>query len=287
RAYIEVELADTSRVQEALEAMPGVAWARVNAALGRVVVQFSGEPPPIERLVEVVDAVERERGAGRPCGRSLPGDAEPLLRSAVELGTDACALAAGVLMRALRFKVGSTALSFAALTSLLEFTPGLRERVEQQVGPRRARLGLHAGYGLSQALIQAVTGPVVDAVGRSLRIREHVAHGDAWVGAEARLASEPDCHDCAAPIGDARPGPLRPGPVERYTGQALAAMVGAFGFSLVASRSLVGASAAVFGVLPRPALAGREAFVADLGRTLADHGVVVMDPDALRVLDRI
>ncbi|MFO7565652.1 MAG: hypothetical protein R6X02_23620, partial [Enhygromyxa sp.] len=303
RAYVELEPAPaegfSSALQAKLEAVPGIAWARVNAALGRVVVRFSGEPPPSERLVEVVDALEREFDAGvepasrpRPAEprRGFPGDQEPVLRSAVELGTDAGALWLALVMRALRFEVGSKSLSLAALISVLEFVPNLHERIEQRVGATRAELGLHFTSGVSQVLVQGVSGSVVDALARALRIREQVARGEAWAGAETSLADEPDCHDCASASPDSldeRPRPLPDGPIERYTSRALAAMVGAFGFSFVASRDLAGATASVFGVLPRPARAGREAFVRELGRALARRGTVVMKPEALRVLDRI
>src|SRR5690606_8487878 len=67
----------------------------------------------------------------------------------------------------------------------------------------------------------------------------------------------------------------------------LAATMGAFGFSFIASRDLAGSTASVFGGVPKPALAGREAFAADLGHALARHGAMVMHPDVLRALDRI
>jgi cation-transporting ATPase I len=295
RTYVEVRIPHAGNfvpvLQAALEAVPGVAWARVNRVLGRVVVGFSGEPLATDRIIAVVDAVEREFGLGGPVGwegrRAFPGDSEPILRFTTELGTDAAVFGLGVTMRAFGVKTVPAELDFAALTSLLEFVPQVREHIEQRLGPGRSELALHLASALATALVQGTTGPLVDAVGRALRIREYIAHGDAWAEAEPALGGEPEQHETAAPALGGRPGPELRGPIEHYTSRALAATAGAFGFSFVASRDLAGSTASVFGGVPKPALAGREAFAADLGQALARHGMVVMDPKALRMLDRI
>ena len=293
RAYVEVKLSHVEGFAEALRArlehQPEVAWARVNAMLGRVVVRFASEPLPLERVIEIVEAVEREFETASPCASkgAFPGDTEPVLRSTVELGTDAGALALGMALRVLRVKSGGIGLSLAAASALLDHVPPWRARIEQWLGPARAELSLHSGSAISQALAQGSSGPIVDACVRALRIREHVACGEAWAGAEATLGDEPDCHDCDGPTLDERPGPAPRGPIEHYTSPALTALASAFGFSFVASRDLVGATGAVFAGVPRPAWAGREAFAADLARSLARRGMIVMDPQALRVLDRL
>lgn len=270
--------------------MPGVAWARVNATLGRVVVAFSAEPLATERLIQVVDAVEREFGLG-PISwegrRAFPGDSEPMVRYAAELGTDALVFGLGVTMRMFGVKTVPAELDFAALTSLAEFVPQLRDRVEQRLGPARAELILHFASALSSAMVQGTTGPLVDGLGRALRIREAIAYADAWTEQEAALGGEPELHEGPAPPKGERPGAPPRGPIEHYTSRALAATMGAFGFSFIASRDLAGSTASVFGGVPKPALAGREAFAADLGHALARHGAMVMHPDVLRALDRI
>jgi len=295
RAYVEVRLPHADGfaqvLQAALEAVPGIAWARVNPALARVAIGFAAEPLAVERLVEIVDRVEREFGLGGPVGwegrRSFPGDSEPILRYAIEIGTDALVFGLGFTMRVLRVKTVPAELDVAALTSLLEYVPQLRERVEQQLGPAKAELVLHFASGLSTALVQGMTGPVIDAARRALLIREHVAYNEGWARAEQALGGHPDDHEGAAVTRGGRVGPEPRGPIEHYTSRALAATAGAFGFSFVASRDLAASTASVFGGLPKPALVGREAFAADLGHSFARHGMVVMDPQALRMLDRI
>ena len=295
RAYVEVRQPRAegfaARLERQLEALDGVAWARVNAGLGRVVVQFEGEPLALERLESIIEHVESEYGIHGPISwegrRSFPADAEPLVRLAAELGTDAAVFGLGLGMRVMRIKTVPAEFDLAALTSLLEYVPQLREQIVARVGPARAELGLHLANALSQALLQGTSGPVVDAIGRALRMREHAAHDDAWVAAEPTLGSQPEDHVSSSTDVGPRPGPEPRGPIEHYTSRALAAVVGAFGFSFVASRNLADSTASVFGGVPKPALAGREAFAADLGHALARHGVIVMRPDVLRRLDRI
>src|SRR5690606_27855024 len=48
-----------------------------------------------------------------------------------------------------------------------------------------------------------------------------------------------------------------------------------------------GAAAGIFGGIPRPAYLGREAFASWLGMVLGKRGVVVLQRDALRRLDRV
>jgi cation-transporting P-type ATPase I len=296
RAYVEVRIPNAegfdAALRRSLEIVPGVTWARLNPALGRVVIGLDTDhPPTVERLQTAVDATEQEFGIGGPIGwegrRSFPGDPEPLLRFAAEIGTDAVVFGLGLTMRALRVPTVPAELDVAALTSLLEFVPQLRERIEAQLGPARSEFALHLASALSQALLQGVSGPVVDAVGRSLRMREHAAHNDAWAKAEASLCGDPDDHEGAVTTSATRPGPAPRGPIEHYTSRALAATAGAFGFSFVASRDFASSTASVFGGVPKPALLGREAFAADLGHALAKRGTVVINPAVLRSLDRI
>ena len=89
RAYVEVRTAEVQgfavALREALEGSPEVEWARLNAALGRMVVSFVGQPIAAARLLEIVAAVEAELGRRGVVGwegrRPFPGDPEPLLRS--------------------------------------------------------------------------------------------------------------------------------------------------------------------------------------------------------------
>jgi cation-transporting ATPase I len=77
------------------------------------------------------------------------------------------------------------------------------------------------------------------------------------------------------------------GPIEEYADRAVFVSLGGFALSFLTTRSFQRASAALFGALPRPARLGREVFAARLGQSLAARGVVVLDQQVLRRLDRI
>jgi cation-transporting ATPase I len=302
RLYLEVRLpegADLRRrfveaLQRELEAEPGVAWARLNPALSRVVVAAAPLRGPLSRehLGTIVTRVERTHGASPPNWRGrkvFPGDTEPILRFAVETAADAAAFGSGLAMRLLGVPTVSAELGLAASLSLLEFVPSLREQIEERIGPANTDLAINAANAFTQALVQGSSGPVVDAAKRLLRLREHAAHADAWAELEPELGATPEAHGEVDLLeGDeSRPGTLREGPIETYTSRVLAATAGAFGFSFAANRDLTRSTASVFGGVPKPARHGREAFAADLGHRLARRGVLVMDPSALRRLDRI
>jgi cation-transporting ATPase I len=75
--------------------------------------------------------------------------------------------------------------------------------------------------------------------------------------------------------------------VERYSEHLAVTAAASFGLTLAVSRSLARAGSVAVSTLPKAAPMGRDAFAATLGRALASRGVVVVDRQALRRLDRI
>jgi cation-transporting ATPase I len=116
---------------------------------------------------------------------------------------------------------------------------------------------------------------------------EAVARRNAWIRVEPHLSHAP--HDPTLPPVETvkRPGPLPPGPVERYANRAGLASLAAGGVLLATTRDPRRATDAVVAGMPRAARAGREAFCAELTRVLSSRDAVVMDTQALRRLDRL
>jgi len=107
RAQIEVWGLDcpgseavTRGVQDALTALQGVDWARVDVVTRRVVVRFDPADLEVADLVEAVAAAEDAagitmRGYGHSA-ESFPGDAEPVVMQAWALAADLVGLSAAV-----------------------------------------------------------------------------------------------------------------------------------------------------------------------------------------------
>ena len=81
--------------------------------------------------------------------------------------------------------------------------------------------------------------------------------------------------------------PLPNGPIERYSDRAAVGSLAAVGVVLGLTRDPRRASDLLLAGIPKAATLGRESFAAQLDRVLAGHGVITMDPAALRRLDRI
>ena len=77
------------------------------------------------------------------------------------------------------------------------------------------------------------------------------------------------------------------GPVENYVDSAANGSLIAAASALVAGGGIEDAAAAIEAGVPRAAHMGRQAFAAVLGRGLANAGQLVLDPGALRRLDRV
>ncbi len=75
--------------------------------------------------------------------------------------------------------------------------------------------------------------------------------------------------------------------MEQYVNQAANGSLIAAASALVAGGGTEDAAGAILAGVPRAAHMGRQAFAAVLGRGLANTGQLVLDPGALRRLDRV
>ncbi|MEU2613870.1 HAD-IC family P-type ATPase [Micromonospora sp. NPDC007271] len=275
------------QVEEALERMPGVAWARVNAPSGRVVVAVEEPKPKLQDLIATIARVERVCPYEPDSEIPPPHPPEEGPRTPRTLG----ALASDAL-----------GLTISAATRILPFTP-----VPGEVSGFLAAIDLHpklhalAGKGLradpradvlfplAEAVVQGLTGGwagiVLDGAQRVVQWGEARAQLSAWTRAEPRLTGDPDRAVARVPKGQ-RPCPVPPGPVERYVTRMLAtgAAAGAAALPVAGPKR---AAALALSSLPKAPGSGREGYAAQLGRMLARRGVIAMDRGVLRQLDRI
>jgi cation-transporting P-type ATPase I len=275
-------------VEAAIRSVPGVAWAYVVPALGRVVVGLEeGEPMDIGDLVSSVEAAERRAGA-QDAGYSErpdhPADVEPLVREGTAVVADAAAI--GVAVAGRLAHLARLPMEVAGLVPLVQSQPRLRRAVESAIGTAPADAVLAAGSAVIQALAQGPFGLAVDLGQRLTLVAEQAARRDLWEEwANRALPSE-----TVAPLVDTvgpRAVPLPAGPVERNADRAAAASVGVLAATTLALGSFRRGLAAVLAFTPKGASFGREVFAALLGRDLARRGVLYIDATALRRLDRL
>lgn len=275
------------QVEAALERLPGVEWARVNAPSGRVVVAVGTPPPKLRDLIAMVARTERACPHEPDPEIPPPHPPEEGPRTPRTLG----ALASDAL-----------GLTISAATRILPFTPvpgevaGLLGAVD--LHPRLHALadrGLRADpradlfFPLAEAVVQGLTGGwagiVLDGAQRVVQWGEARAQLAAWGKAEPRLTGDPERAVARSPA-TTRVTPKPDGPVERYINRSLTAGAAA----AAAAIPIVGrkrASSLGLSALPKAPGSGREGYAAQLGRILARRGVIAMDRSVLRQLDRI
>ncbi|MCI4063422.1 HAD-IC family P-type ATPase [Micromonospora sp. R77] len=275
------------QVEQALERIPGVTWARVNAPSGRVVVAVEEPEPPLRDLIATVARTERV------CPHEPDPDIPP--PHPPEEGPRTPRTLGGLASDAL-------GLTISAATRILPFTP-----VPGEVAGLLGAIDLHpklhhlAGRGLradpraevlfplAEAVVQGLTGGwagiVLDGAQRIVQWGEARAQLTAWSKAEPRLTGDPDRAVARVPDGE-RPTPKPDGPVERYIQRVLplGAAAGAAALPVVGPKR---AAALALASLPKAPGSGREGYAAQLGRILARRGVIAMDRSVLRELDRI
>jgi cation-transporting ATPase I len=277
--------ADMARsLEKALLDVGAVRAVEVNAVLGRaVVVHDDGAAVP--ELIAVVEETERRHGFdGAPFAPPVPGEAPTIVREAVLVGAAAAGSGAALAGKAVR--VAPLPPAVPALMAMADLTPWMRRGLERTVGVSATRLVLRGGGSFAQVLAQQPIGLAIDAVHRSARLAETLAHGRAWNRFEQAQEEGSGAHRADPLERSPRPVPLPDGPVEQVLRFAPLSLVVSLGTYAVTRNARQAQGVLVSGV-PRAARMGREVFAAQLGRAVADRGIIVWDADALRRLDRV
>ncbi len=252
----------------------GVLRVDVNAVVGRVIVAFDEARCELHDIVRIVDRAERDLGldaAPFPLERpEHPGDLEPLVRCAIELGGDAVGLGMAVVGKLVRLPTLPIELDAMAVLSLFD-APRLRTAAESYLGRQTTAFALTMANAITQGLAQSTVGLAVDLSYHGLVFGERLARRRAWAEREAELcADRPD----VAPLAgvESRPAPLPDGPIERYADAAVLAAGGAFAVAVGLTGSVVAATGPLLSGIPKPARLGREAFASALALVLARRG---------------
>lgn len=283
---------EIAAIEEALSRLPGVRWARALPHLGHVVVDHDATVISAPKLEDNLERIEKTLAvAGQPFPvrqpERHPGHRQPINRTYIEIGLDVWALGMGIVLRRVGKRVPPTFIDLFAAVAVIEGVPEVRKAIERVLGIAATEMAIDISQAVLRPIIQSDIGSLSGIAQRALQLRELDRRRKLWARWEPQLCSEPEHFPRAVTHVDPRPRERPPGPIERYSGKAIAAFVGAFGAGLVSTADLEGAVGMIFGGVPRPAAIGREAFASHLGSRLADAGLLVLDPHALRRLDRI
>ncbi|OBI72990.1 cation-translocating P-type ATPase [Mycobacterium asiaticum] len=211
--------------------------------------------------------------------------------------------------------------SARAAAALINYQPRVVAVLESRLGRVGTDIALSGSTALAYGLSQSVGTPLLDLLQRGLQLSEAAAHRQRWREREPELASPtrpqapvvpilssagaesqvPRHNWAAAAAGEAshvvvdgaidsaidtEKGSMH-GPVEDYVTQAASGSVVAAAGALFAGGGAAEAAEAILAGVPKAAHLGRQAFATTLGRGLANSGLLVLDPGALRRLDRV
>ncbi len=297
RAHVEFRAVEGSELEEfsrqvsrASRRLQRVKWVEVNPHTKRVVFAYDQAAYTLDELERVVHEAERAAHIDQPgsaeWGAEHPADAEPIERLQLEFASEVLALILGLGLKVAPLPPSSIAGSALGIIALFRATR-LRTLLEDQLGVERAEHVLNLVGAFTQAAAQRPTSSLVDALHKRALLLEALARREAWIVREPELSAQPTQHNVSTARVEARPMKLPRGPIEEYADRAWVLSLAGAGVSFVTTRSLQRAVGALFGALPKPAKLGRDIFCAELTKSLAARGVVVLDAEVLRRLDRV
>jgi cation-transporting P-type ATPase I len=248
-----------------------------------------------------------------------PGDPLAILVPLTAAAMDLVAIGAAVTGWVVRLPAAPRTTRAAA--ALISNQPRVVSLLESRLGRVGTDIALSASTAAANGLTQAVGTPVLDLAQRVLQISEAAAHRHRWRRREPALTSPNRPQAPVVPIlSSAGPGSQVPrhswaaaaageashvvvdgaidsaidtakgsmaGPVENYAAQAANGSLVAAAGALLGGGGPEDAAGAVLAGVPKAAHTGRQTFAAVLGRGLANAGQLVLDPGALRRLDRV
>jgi cation-transporting ATPase I len=274
-------------VEPAVAELPGVRWVQVHGATHRLVV--CGAAADTE-VAQVLARCERELGVDHRPFRTHPehpADWEPLSLDLVGLAADLTGIVLGAAAQATRLRPPPVEIDLAALLNVADQVVPVRRTIERRIGVPATDLLVGFTNAVLQGITQGPLGPMVDLAHRVQLFNELTARRQAWLERERELFERPSALGAQPPPRLERPAPVPEGPIERYSAGALLASIAGATAGTLWSRRLTTGAAVLQAGMPRAARIGREGFASQLSRHLADHGVVVLDPEPLRLLDRL
>jgi cation-transporting ATPase I len=279
------------RLEDRVGALDGVEWAQVRAPFRRLVVQPAAGTDHAALAADVADVVadfEERRGLDDVAfsERDHPADDAPIARDVLGIGADLVGISLGSALQLLRFRPPPFEIDLAAVLNVADQVIPVRRRIEQRIGAPLTDIMIGFTNAIVQGAVQGPLGPMVDLGRRMLVLRELQGRRDVWLDREPELFGRPiDEH--VPLLRPARPVPVPDGPIERYERLAYRFGAGAGAATLIFSRRVERAASMVQASIPRAARLGREGYLREFAHHLAARDVLVVEPGALGVLDRV
>src|SRR6201987_4875771 len=276
-------------VQEPVRRIPGVASAHVEGSLGRLVVELedlenkADSDDVLDEVGDVVAAVAEDLSAAGPepeirtAPFADPGNPLAILVPLTAAGFDAIAIGAAVPGWVVRLPAAPRTTRPAA--ALLNNQPRMVSVLESRLGRVGTHLALAASTAAANGLTQAVGTPLLNLTQRVLQISEAEAHRRRWRDREPQLASPERPQAPVGPIissAGAKTQRLRHNWAAAAAGEASHVVVdGAIDAAIDTGK----------GSMKGPV----EEYVdqAANGSLIAEAGQMILDPGALRRLDRV
>ena len=278
------------RVEDVFSACDAVQWVEVNPDLGRVIVAFDRDALPLDDLVAMLEGVEDELALG---GRQFhgvrsphPADFEPVLREAIKLGADAVGLGLSLPFRLAAPIPAGVRTVGGTVAAVVNGVPRVRGLIESRFDSPLTDVALASVNVVVQGIGHGPLAPLTELAYHASSFSELLSRRRVWEAREPELFVKPSFAPLAA-LPPPRPAPLPDGPVERFAERAWFASLTGAGLALLATRNPARVGGALDAGLPKAARYGKEAFAATLARNVAGRGMLVVDPAALRVLDRV
>ncbi|NKQ58540.1 cation-translocating P-type ATPase [Amycolatopsis sp. K13G38] len=276
-------------LRQRLVDLPGVRRVEINGHLGRMLVV--GDREVTNRRAVLATIAEAERQAplaehGRaPASTTHPGNAGPGVREVVAFGLNLAG--AGYTAATSVLPVPGLRSMWPTITALVDSTPLLRGVVEAALG-RPATDAVFAFTGVAgQIAARRPFGLLTDAGYRFLLRGEAAGRQQAWQRWERATATRAGAHEAGPMDYRDRPVPVPDGPVEKVATASAALAVAGYAGVRVAARNAERAGAVLTAGVPRAAKVGREGFASRVARDFSRSGSLVLEPDALRRLDRV
>lgn len=278
-------------LEESLEKLEGVEWVRINGHLARAVVSYRSALTGVHHIEALVDGIEKHLGlhdapfSGRK--PEHPADIEPIARRLVDMSADALAVTLGVTLQMAGYESSEMGTDLAALANVVENTPRFRHGLSKTFGEEAVDVGFGTINSFVQSIGSGPIGPLIDLIYQGVKLRGERARQDVWTRREPELCYKQWDRRRTPVDPGVRPHEVPDGIIEEYADDAFFASVGGFVVGLADTHNLESSTPPLFGGLPKAARYGRDGFIAELVRVMAQKDIIPLVPSTLPVMDRV